>query len=190
MSRRARKKAATRAAIIEAARSLFAERGYAATRTRDIADAAGIATGTLFNYASTKEDIVLMVWKARAEKLAEEGLQSAMVCADPVEGLVALFGPIFDFYAEDLELGRVFLQQAVYASSDDPEMARLNEGFVAQIALLLASEAGERSFFAATSVFSAYYFVLTAMLAGRTEPAGARIFFRELVEHQRQGWRG
>lgn len=188
MSRRETKKAATRAAIIEAARQLFAERGYAATRTRDIADAAGIATGTLFNYASTKEDIVLMLWKARAEKLAEDGLQAAMVCADPVDGMVALFGPIFDFYAEDVVLGRVFLQQAVYASSDDPEMTQLNEGFVAQIAVLLGAEAGDRAFFAATSVFAAYYFVLTAMLAGRTEPMGARMLFRELVVHQRRGW--
>ncbi|HEU0067859.1 MAG TPA: TetR/AcrR family transcriptional regulator [Nitrospiraceae bacterium] len=51
-------KAATRQRILEAARRLFAEQGYEATTTRDIARAAEIATGTLFNYFATKEAIV------------------------------------------------------------------------------------------------------------------------------------
>lgn len=51
-------KAATRDTILRSARQLFAEKGYEATRTREIARAAGIATGTLFNYFETKEAIV------------------------------------------------------------------------------------------------------------------------------------
>ncbi len=51
-------KAATRQTILETAQRLFAENGYEATRTRDIAQAAGIASGTLFNYFQTKEAIV------------------------------------------------------------------------------------------------------------------------------------
>jgi AcrR family transcriptional regulator len=50
-------KLATRNRILEAARALFAERGFEAVTTRDIARAAGIASGTLFNYFSTKEAI-------------------------------------------------------------------------------------------------------------------------------------
>jgi AcrR family transcriptional regulator len=51
-------KAATRQRILDAARRLFAEKGFEPTTTRDIAHAAGIATGTLFNYFATKEAIV------------------------------------------------------------------------------------------------------------------------------------
>jgi len=51
-------KAATRRKILETARRLFAEHGFEATTTRDIAQAAEIATGTLFNYFPTKEAIV------------------------------------------------------------------------------------------------------------------------------------
>ena len=54
----AQTKAATRETILRTARRLFAENGYDATRTRDIARAAGIASGTLFNYFQTKEAIV------------------------------------------------------------------------------------------------------------------------------------
>ena len=51
-------KAATREAILLSARRLFAEQGFEATTTRDIARAAQIASGTLFNYFPTKEAIV------------------------------------------------------------------------------------------------------------------------------------
>jgi AcrR family transcriptional regulator len=51
-------KSATRKRIIHAARRLFAANGFDATTTRDIAIAAEIATGTLFNYFPTKEAIL------------------------------------------------------------------------------------------------------------------------------------
>src|SRR5690349_7299429 len=51
-------RAKTKERILEAAQRLFAGQGYDATTTRDIARAAGIATGTLFNYFAAKEEIV------------------------------------------------------------------------------------------------------------------------------------
>jgi AcrR family transcriptional regulator len=54
----AQTKSATRKRILQAARRLFADDGFEATTTRDIALAADIASGTLFNYFPTKEAIV------------------------------------------------------------------------------------------------------------------------------------
>jgi len=51
-------RAATREKILDVARQLFASQGFDATTTRDIARAAGLATGTMFNYFSSKEAIV------------------------------------------------------------------------------------------------------------------------------------
>jgi AcrR family transcriptional regulator len=51
-------KTATRQRILEVAEELFRTKGFEATTTRDIAQAAEIATGTLFNYVATKEAIV------------------------------------------------------------------------------------------------------------------------------------
>jgi AcrR family transcriptional regulator len=51
-------KAATRQRILEASRRLFATSGFEACTTRQIADEAGIATGTLFNYFVTKEAVL------------------------------------------------------------------------------------------------------------------------------------
>src|ERR1043166_8749474 len=68
----AQTKAATRERIIAAARQLFAANGFEGSTTRDIADAAGIASGTLFNYFATKEDIVASL---AAEAVAETNLE-------------------------------------------------------------------------------------------------------------------
>jgi AcrR family transcriptional regulator len=54
----AQEKSATRRRILETALNLFRTRGFNGTTTRDIAAAAEIATGTLFNYFETKEAIV------------------------------------------------------------------------------------------------------------------------------------
>jgi AcrR family transcriptional regulator len=56
--RRERKKAATRQAIADAALRLFLERGYDRVSIRDVADAADVATTTLFKHFPSKEALV------------------------------------------------------------------------------------------------------------------------------------
>ena len=189
MSLRARKKAETVAAIRHAAARLFAEKGFAETRTRDIAEAAGIATGTLFNYAPTKEAVVLLLWKDLAETAVREGLAAAESLDDPTERCVALFRPILTFYGADLELGRVFLQRLMFEDDSDPELRALNEGFIGQIAILVAPWAGLDALPAALNVFAAYYTALTMLLAERLPDVDATLtLFRQLIRTQVRGW--
>lgn len=70
----AEQKQRTRERILETALKLFRTQGYDGTTTRDIAQAADIATGTLFNYFTTKEAIVTA--------LVEEALEKGIVAAD------------------------------------------------------------------------------------------------------------
>lgn len=56
---RERKRRATRAAIQRAALQLFLEKGYEQTTTSEIAAAADVSPGTLFNYFGRKEDLIL-----------------------------------------------------------------------------------------------------------------------------------
>jgi AcrR family transcriptional regulator len=65
-------KSRTRERILEAAVQLFGERGFEATTTRDVAQAARIAAGTLFNYFPSKEAIVMdLVSRALADAHTE-----------------------------------------------------------------------------------------------------------------------
>ena len=57
-----------RVRILACARELFLERGYGATTTRDLARAAGIASGTLFNYFPSKESLALELFRLALER--------------------------------------------------------------------------------------------------------------------------
>ncbi|MEM9004730.1 MAG: TetR/AcrR family transcriptional regulator [Cyanobacteria bacterium P01_F01_bin.86] len=51
----------TEARILKAAQRLFARRGYSGTTTRDLAQAAGVAEGTLFRHFESKKAILIQV---------------------------------------------------------------------------------------------------------------------------------
>jgi AcrR family transcriptional regulator len=84
-------KAATRQAILAVARRLFAENGFERTTTRDIARAAGLATGTLFNYFATKEALLsYLAAEASAEAIARIAAGPAGPPETPEEDFFAL----------------------------------------------------------------------------------------------------
>jgi AcrR family transcriptional regulator len=58
MGLRERKKARLRRELLEIALELFRERGYDATRVRDIAARAEVSEGTFFNYFKTKDALL------------------------------------------------------------------------------------------------------------------------------------
>ncbi len=61
MGLRERGKLRRRKRIKEAARAVFVERGYEAATTREIAERAEVSLGTLFAYAPTKSELLLMI---------------------------------------------------------------------------------------------------------------------------------
>ncbi len=72
-----------RNAILMAANTIFIKKGYHATTVQDIADAAGIGKGTVYEYFATKEDIVeslvntiLNEYDNRISSLHVEGIQT------------------------------------------------------------------------------------------------------------------
>lgn len=67
--RRQQNKVATKARILEAALSLFREKGLERATTREISRRARIAEGTLFNYFETKEDLALYFFQKETDAL-------------------------------------------------------------------------------------------------------------------------
>src|SRR6266436_3018489 len=78
---------ATRAALVAAGRSLFAERGYAAVATEEIVRAAGVTRGALYHHFDGKEELFAAVYEqVEADLVAELG-QMATEAADPLDAL-------------------------------------------------------------------------------------------------------
>jgi AcrR family transcriptional regulator len=82
---------ATRAALVEAARPLFAERGYAAVGTEEIVRAAGVTRGALYHHFDGKrklfEAVYVQIEVELAERIATGALRSG--AAAPLEAMRA-----------------------------------------------------------------------------------------------------
>lgn len=68
----------TRAQLVTTARRLFSERGFAATSTEDIVNAAGITRGALYHHFANKEQLFEAVFEQLEEELVADVLQAAM----------------------------------------------------------------------------------------------------------------
>jgi AcrR family transcriptional regulator len=78
---------ATRAALVAAGRSLFAERGYAAVATEEIVRAAGVTRGALYHHFDGKEELFAAVYEqVEADLVAELGAM-ATEASDPLDAL-------------------------------------------------------------------------------------------------------
>ena len=90
MSVREEHSQATRAALIEAARDLFATRGYADTPTEEIVRGAKVTRGALYHHFRDKADLFQAVYEEVERELStrtvEQGLQAA---DDPLAQLQA-----------------------------------------------------------------------------------------------------
>lgn len=100
---RERKKAATRAALGDAAWSLCVEHGYDGVTVEQIARAAGVSLRTFFNYFSSKEEAVMAGDKQTAETFVR-----AFAARPPEEPvLVALRGALQSIYPQHIDLERL-----------------------------------------------------------------------------------
>jgi AcrR family transcriptional regulator len=101
--RRAATKAANRAAILEAARAVFAEVGFGGASVRDVIRRTDLASGTFYNYFPDKESLFRAVVEESAEKVRAR-VQAARREARSLEEFVAAgFGEYFSFLADDPE---------------------------------------------------------------------------------------
>ncbi|MBS9533144.1 TetR family transcriptional regulator KstR2 [Mycobacterium sp. M1] len=82
--------------LLQLAAEMMAERGLKATTVRDIADAAGILSGSLYHHFSSKEEMVDEVLRDFLNWLFDRYQQILDTEANPLERLKGLFLASFD----------------------------------------------------------------------------------------------
>jgi TetR/AcrR family transcriptional regulator, cholesterol catabolism regulator len=171
---RAQRKAETRARVRDAAWQLFTTQGFDATTTKEIAEQAGIATGTVFVHARDKNDLLML---AMHDRLAET-TGAALATLNPelsfIDNLLPVFHALYCMYGEHPELSAAFIRANLGA--DGPHAAALNSltlAFLERLATLVrfAQERHEvrpeiAAQHAATHLFSLYYAGLVACIHG------------------------
>jgi AcrR family transcriptional regulator len=127
-TRRREAAARTRAAILDAARALFAERGYTATPMTAIADRAGVALDTVYAAVGRKPELArLLVETAitgsdHAVPAEQRDYVRAIQAAPDAETKIALYAAAITEIAPRMALVRGIIEQAAAA---EPELAAL-----------------------------------------------------------------
>lgn len=89
-----------RDAVCEAALELFAENGIEATTTREIAERAGAAEGTLYRHFQGKKDLAQSLHRRCADQLRGHLAAASETATAPAVRLEALVRGIFAFFDE------------------------------------------------------------------------------------------
>lgn len=148
VGRRERNKQQKLDRITAAASELFAEHGIEDVTTQQIADKADIGTGTLFLYAKSKGELLLLVQNAHYAEALQRGRANAETISDVLDAVMAIVQPIVECNRIQVDNGRTYLREMVFG---DPEEPRHSE------ALSIVAQTEEA----------------TAAVLGRHEQAGA-----------------
>jgi AcrR family transcriptional regulator len=141
IGRRERAKQDKRERIRAAARELFALRGVGGVTTQQIADHADIAIGTLYLYAATKAELLIMVQNQKFAIAIDDGLAAAAAVNGTLEEVLALIRPVVACVREHVENGRTYLHELVFGDPAEKHRreglslaARLEDGIAALLA--------------------------------------------------------
>lgn len=110
--------------ITAAASELFAEHGVDDVTTQQIAERADIGAGTLFLYAKTKGELLLLVQNAKYDEALEQGRRAAAATADVVDAVTALVTPIVVCNRVQVSNGRTYLREMAFGDPSEPHHAR------------------------------------------------------------------
>ena len=112
--------------LLELAATMFAERGLRATTVRDIADSAGILSGSLYHHFSSKEEMVDELLRGFLDWLFERYQQIVATEPNPLERLKGLFMASFEAI-EDLHAQVVIYQDEAKRLSLQPRFSYVEE---------------------------------------------------------------
>ncbi len=172
-------------AVHRAAAELFGSQGYEATTIRQIAERAGVSSGTVMN-AGDKATLLLNVITAEIDDLMP---RTTGFGGPPAEAVWLCFEPYFAFYNANPELSRPFAGLLMSSPDRDIEaMGRQAADFIALLAQQIRAaypEVDDHSAAAtAEALFAVYIFVLVQWASGKADLERAIAALRRQIDWQ------
>ena len=134
-----------RAEILEAARTVFAGKGFEAATIDDIAHAAGVAKGTLYLYYPSKREIYWAALRAGVDDLYTATTRRVDAAGSAHDKIRAFIETKIEYCEIHHEFFRIYYSAATEVLSHPPERLEVTELYRQQLDLL------ERTFGAARS---------------------------------------
>jgi AcrR family transcriptional regulator len=174
LSPREQNKLDKRERIRDGAYQLFLKHGFEDTTMAQVAEQAEVAKGTLFLYASDKNDLLCLVMHDRLRATVDRLFTTLPRRADLLAQLLHVFGGLFEMYAEHTDLALSFIRVFPTAVGPNGQTLRaMTLGFLHHLSELVR-EAGLRgevdsdlpTMQAAHNLFALYFAALLAGVSG------------------------
>jgi AcrR family transcriptional regulator len=181
VGRRERNKQQKLDRITAAASELFAEHGVEDVTTQQIADKADIGTGTLFLYAKTKGELLLLVQNAHYVEALERGRAAAETIPDVLDALMAIVQPVVECNRTQVDNGRTYLREMVFGDPTEPHHSEALR-IVAQTEEAIAAVLGRNGLFNAGDAATNAHTVSAVMFLTMAVSANPAVSVEEIVQ--------
>lgn len=118
MGLRERKKLIRLQRIVAAARTLFINKGFTTTTIQDIAAEADVGLGTLYLYAKSKEDLLVLVFKDDILMMIDESYAAIEPGSSLLDQLMAFFDGHINYHMKDQALSRTVLKELSFSITE------------------------------------------------------------------------
>lgn len=175
MGLRERKKLIRLQRIVAAARDLFINKGFSNTTIQDIAAEADVGLGTLYLYAKSKEDLLVMVFKDDILRMIETSYASIPADAPLLDQLMVFFDVHIRYHAHDQVLSRTVLKELSFSTTEQrrQDIAQITQSTYSKLMKLIERARRDKrvskEMYTGTmawSAFALYYHLLQGFLCG------------------------
>ncbi|MGO4230037.1 TetR/AcrR family transcriptional regulator [Arthrobacter sp. YAF34] len=181
VGRRERNKQQKLDRITAAASELLAEHGIEDVTTQQIADKADIGTGTLFLYAKTKGELLLLVQNAHYAEALQQGRADAETTPDILDAVLAIVRPIVECNRAQVDNGRTYLREMVFGDPAEPRHAEALS-IVAQTEEAIAAVLGRHELVSADDAATTAHVVTAIMFLSMAVSVNAAASIDEIVQ--------
>ena len=188
------KKRKTRKAIIAAAVTLFAEKGYEKTSIEQLARQAGIGKSTVYTYFASKSEIFLAFCEDELEFVTKELSRQCNKSSSLLDQLLTLFMGEYRFVTKNKDFGRILLREMIFPRELTVEKSNELDNRYLELLTSMFKESQKKGelrcdvelLFAIGHFYGLYLMTMSAWYSGRLQTdedvyESLKIFFKQAL---------